>query len=140
VDGEGSIQINSSTNGSGKSYWGLTVQVSGNCGEVLTELRNEWNLGSVTKWRAKGAKEGRHSYNWRLYSKEAETLLNALLPHLRIKRQQAEVALNFRTFVAAGRGSLTAEMSAQRNALALQMKTLNQRYGKGVETPFREAA
>lgn len=135
VDGEGSIQINP-TKGSGGRYWLLTVQVSGNGESFLKNLRAEWSgIGSLTYWKPRGAKPNRVSCNWRFYSGTAEWFLRLLVPHLRVNKEQAEVALEFRKYVGSGPGSLTPEMKAKRTELAVRMRELNDRNGKATADP-----
>ncbi len=131
IDGEGSIQINPSRSGK-KYYWYLTVQISSGDKKTLQDLRNEWGeIGSITVWKPKGSRKYRQSCNWRFYNKEAEFLLNKVLPFLRIKKEYALTAIEFRKFRGKGPKSLTAEMIKKRKFLALKLKRLNQRYGKG---------
>jgi hypothetical protein len=138
LDGEGSIQINPSKSASGKCYWNLTVQISSGCRKVLDELHGCWNFGNVKSYQPKGKRSYRRSCYWRMYSKQAEEFLREILPHLRIKREHAELALEFRRYVGYRRGQLTEEISSKRNEIALKMRELNQLYGKGPLKPLRK--
>jgi hypothetical protein len=133
VDGEGSIQINASvpTKG-GKAYWSLTVQITGVGVDFIRALRDVWGIGSITMWKPK---LGRLAANWRIYSEEAEWFLRAIEPFLRLKREHALVALEFRTLVGSGPHSLTPELSEQRSRLAEQMRELNAKTGKATAKP-----
>lgn len=131
VDGEGSIQINQTTNNYGKKYWNLTVQVSSNDLNVLTKLKSIWKLGTITKWKAKNNKKNRNSYNWRMYSNEAEIFLNKIKNYLIIKKARAIIALKFRKYVMGGKNTLTPRISLMRNKLAFEIRRLNSINGKG---------
>lgn len=134
LDGEGSIQINPSKNYQnpfGKKYWSLTVQISSNNLKVLNYLQKNWNIGFITKWKARGAKLGRSSYNWRIYSKHAQKLLTILYPFLIIKKSQAKIGLKFIKYVGYKRNRITGKISKIRNNLAFKMKELNDKNGKG---------
>jgi len=133
LDGEGSIQINPSKRSKdSQRYWALTIQVSSGCEEMLQFLKKEWGVGSITSWKPKGKKKYRRSYNWRLGSKASRELLTSVLPYLQIKHENAELALEFGNYVAAKKGGLTKAMSKQRSRIALKLRKLNQKYGKGV--------
>ena len=135
VDGEGSIQINPNglKKGSKRNrYWGLSIQVSSGDGKNLKRLCKEWGVGKVGEWLPKGSRKDRRSYNWRLYSKEAELFLQTILPYLRIKKQNAKLALKFRKLVGFSSWHLPEKVSEKRTLLALKMRELNQKFGKGL--------
>lgn len=135
LDGEGSIQINPSLKKpSGKCYWSLTVQISTCCQDLAIWLQKRWNIGSVTVWSPKNGKQT--SYNWRLYSQESERFLRAVLPYLLVKREVAELAIEFRSHVADNHGKgmprerLGGDVSRERTRIAEAVQALNRRYGK----------
>ena len=68
---------------------------------------------------------------WRLYSWQAEVFLERLLGFLRLKKEHAHTALEFRKLVAYGKNSLTDAGSAKRTALAFKIRELNAKTGKG---------
>lgn len=143
VDGEGSIQINASRGrAKGTAYWSLTVQVTSSVAGFFEELRSEWSdIGSITSWKPRGKREWRRSYNWRIYAAQAEWFLVAILPWLRLKHEQAQVAIEFREFIGAkGAYGLTAEKIERRQQLALQMQSLNARNGKAILTRTKSIA
>src|SRR5438128_610319 len=70
----------------------------------------------------------RQTFTWVVYSRKAEACLRALLPYLREKLEQTEIALAFvelrsRRSVGNGRG-LTAEEVVERNAVVQKLKDL----------------
>lgn len=134
IDGEGSIQINPSKgSSSGKKYWCLTVQVSSSCFEVLDSLHNEWKIGHITSWKPKGKEKYRRSYNWRVYSTQADELLKTIMPYMRIKQENAKIGIEFLKLKGCTKNSLTEDIIHLRQTLAMQMGILNERYGKGTK-------
>jgi len=133
LDGEGSVQINHSNTGSGKAYWSLCVQIC-NVGEgFLESLREEWGgIGSLTYWTSRGSRKNRRICNWRFHSAQAEWFLKQLLPYLRLKKEHAQIAIEFRGFVAPHKGWFTPERLEKRSQLALRIRELNARTGKGL--------
>lgn len=135
LDGEGSIQINGAKNGTegGRSYWTLSVQICSVGEDFLEGVRARWhNIGAITYSKSRGSRAGRTIRNWRLYSAQAEWFLAAILPYLRLKQEQARIALEFRQYVAPRKNWLTPERLEQRERLALEMRALNARTGKGL--------
>jgi len=128
VDGEGSIQINPAKSGK-KSYWGLTIQTTNSDKDVLEYLRNEWGgIGTVTGYKPNKSKN--RSYNWRIYSKEAELFLNKLFPYLIIKKEEARLALEFRKLTGFKRGQLTETISKKRTKIAMRLREIHRTIGK----------
>jgi len=65
----------------------------------------------------------RKLWSWQLRSKQARDLLELLLPYLRIKRFEAEVALQFQDVKTSGK-HLTSEQRAVAEAQYLLMRNL----------------
>lgn len=132
LDGEGSIQINPSKPGKKSSfrYWGLTVQIAQNNRAFLGGLREEWGgIGNVISWQSKDPRK-KLSSSWRIYSNQCEWFLKNIIQYLRIKKEHALVAIEFRKCVTDAKGVLTDEMKAKRRGLAFRMKELNDICGK----------
>ena len=68
---------------------------------------------------------------WRLYSWQAEVFLERLLGFLRLKKEHAQVALEFRNLVVYKKNTLSDADSAKRTALAFKIRELNAKTGKG---------
>lgn len=85
VDGEGTIYIDKNL------AVRLEVQMAEKALQVLERLRDEY--GGTVKLCRPETEKWAASYRWTQFSHEAETTLRRLLPHLRIKKQQATVAL-----------------------------------------------
>jgi len=95
-DGEGSIGINriKNYNGTGTPYYRLMVQV------CMTEFYiPKWlhfTFGGSLQIR-KFPKPRRDIAHWQIANRQAADFLRAILPYLKIKRPQAEVALKFQS-------------------------------------------
>lgn len=84
-DGEGSIGI--------YRYLEPTVQLGLTNEEMLRNLQNQWG-GSVTKYKCKTNRKP--AWGWSLYSKaQIKPFLEAILPYLILKKQEALVMLEF---------------------------------------------
>lgn len=69
-------------------------------------------------------------YRWRVSGKNAEAFVEAVLPHLRIKREQAELLLKFRDIRGKGKalhGTLSPQQVDEREEIKKQMNALNKR-------------
>ena len=138
IDGEGSIQINPSHPGQKKQkhcYFCLTLQVSSTDGKSLRSLRNDWdNIGSWSMYQPKGNGKNQIAYNWRMYSNDAQYVLEKIVPYLRIKKERAKLALEFNKLKVKNIGDrLTEQQKIKRRKVALKLRSLNRRLGKGPE-------
>jgi hypothetical protein len=91
-DGEGSIGIYSNGQGHGRS---LRVQLTQNCGPKVDQLfrlwAEEWGAGMSLMNR-----NGRRpAWNWQASGANACAFLRAIRPWLRLKADQADVAINW---------------------------------------------
>jgi hypothetical protein len=91
-DGEGCINI---SRGNGTSYYLLQVQVSNTRREVLDAFQDRFG-GSIVKQ----LRNGNHKdiYIWKVEAAKAESFLIEMSSRLVLKRKQAELALEFRSF------------------------------------------
>jgi len=138
IDGEGSIQINPSKSGGGKRhYWGVTVQISSNCREVLDFLNLIYG-GHITSWVSKKSTQKKTSYNLRFYGGDASNILEKVIPYLIIKKEHATMALKFIEFKKrlTERKGLTLDEIQIRNNFAFIMRILNRKYGKSAGGDF----
>lgn len=105
VDGEGCITINGHRTREFYTY-SLRVIITQADRAMLERLRKRTGIGSIYRNTAE-----RHVWMWAIVGKEAETFLRAIYPYMDIKKDQADVALQFRATVSnadfprAGRGS-----------------------------------
>jgi len=105
-DGEGCIQIRKSKTGN-KMYYTLLVSIDNTDPRPLLDLKRI--MGGVTK--LKGAQsihsdtwENRSVWRWAVMSKQAELILRSLLPYLRNKKEEAELALLYRETLVGPKG------------------------------------
>lgn len=138
LDGEGSIQINPSQSQARNKYWNLSIQISSNDIKMVKRLLKIWEIGSITKWKAKGSKRNRMSYNWRIHCSKSGWFLTSLLPYLIIKKEHAKVGIKFRKYTGIKGTRLSKEAIVNRNKLAKQLRKLNLKNGKGKLRPFQK--
>ena len=96
IDGEGSIGINKiiNYNGTKTPYYRLLVQVDMVDGCIPQWLYESFG-GSIL---ARKRKEPRRAITqWQIANKQATEFLQAILPYLRIKKPQAEIAIIFQS-------------------------------------------
>ncbi|MEO7841614.1 MAG: LAGLIDADG family homing endonuclease [Anaerolineales bacterium] len=91
-DGEGCVSIRKSQGKKVKPRYDLEVILSQNQRTILHEFQQKTGLGRIyiTTQIRYGAK-----HTWRSYTNDAKALLIMILPYLRDKRDQAELALAF---------------------------------------------
>lgn len=94
-DGEGSINIIKGTNGKGTSYYALSVEVAQVDPRPLQYLKENWG-GTVRVVDSKNP-NWNVAYRWTIRSKAAESFLRDIRPWLRVKGEQADIALEFRS-------------------------------------------
>jgi hypothetical protein len=94
VDGEGCVRIARDKNKAGRStpytYY-LSVQISQKDPTVLRRIKETWG---GTMW-CKNPERNGGVWNYHIKARKAQALLEAILPHLVLKREQAEMALAF---------------------------------------------
>ncbi len=95
-DGEGCITLKRDYNGSIPTY-SLRLVVVNTHLPALEELRLLFGLGSIRQ-SAPRSKKQKARWDWRVASRQAETVLRLLLPHLRIKREEAKIAVLSRKY------------------------------------------
>lgn len=94
IDGEGCIRLRRVLGkGRKKPYFGVSVEVS-NTNEWLTKWL-QFNFGGGVFKKKPYKLNARDAWTWRVVTKEAATFLEAVLPYLKLKRPQAELALLF---------------------------------------------
>jgi hypothetical protein len=91
-DGEGYIGIRrvSRTGWHGNGTYALQLTIANTIRSPLDEAQAIWH-GKVVK----GQGTNRPCFHWHLHGRMAAAFLQDILPYLRIKRQQAEVALEY---------------------------------------------
>ncbi|MFA5037987.1 MAG: hypothetical protein WC479_12520 [Candidatus Izemoplasmatales bacterium] len=96
MDGEGSIGINKiiNYNGTKTTYYRLLVQVCMIDGFIPQWLCDSFG-GSILA--RKGKPPRRNITQWQIANKQASAFLQTVLPYLRIKKPQAEIAIEFQS-------------------------------------------
>ena len=89
-DGEGSIAVYTNK-GDRSARFGITIGMVNP--KVIEDLRLAFG-GSIYKQ----VRTGRPVYYWRTFGKRAELILKILLPYLRVKREEAELAIAYRQY------------------------------------------
>jgi len=100
-DGEGNVCIAKHFRGEldrqkNPSYK-LQIVIGSTDRSVLLEFHEKTQLGNICIQRP-SYKNAKALYRWQMGSRNAKEFLEALLPYLRIKRQQAELAIAFQNY------------------------------------------
>lgn len=126
IDGEGSIYVKPVYNQSGKEYTQLVVSVTNTDPRLSNWCKSRF--GGAThrnSHMSKGQKN--HACDWRVHSAAAEKILRNCMPYFIIKREQAEIALLYRSTFPGKRGRevpLTEGALMVRRSAAAELKRL----------------
>jgi hypothetical protein len=93
IDGEGHISLSRD-----KARYRLRLAVKSTCEELATWLATVANVGTVRVYRDKrqtkvGTRQVIHE--WRVFTQQARVVLELVLPHLIVKREQARLAIEY---------------------------------------------
>ena len=132
IDGEGSIYITILKHRDpavrAMRYNQLVVSVTNTDPRLPLWCRDTFGCGSINKNRGNEKKDRgwKNGLSWRVYSKQAEWVIQNCLPHFVIKREQAEIALAYRkTFKhRGGHDHITATEKEFREAAYLELQRL----------------
>jgi len=93
-DGEGSVSVAKRWIGRYRRGYGLvlTIRIASTQHTILREAQQLFGGTVYRYWRPS---PWRPLYNWQLYGRRAQVVLSSLLPYLRLKRLQAELAMQF---------------------------------------------
>lgn len=92
----------------------------------MTEFLHEQFGGSVSDYKRASRPKEKRLYQWVLQANQAASFLELILPHLLIKKKQAELAIDFqRNKRVLGKGLLTADWLERYHDYHKQMKELN---------------
>lgn len=128
IDGEGCIYIGRSyakaivsrTTGS-RQYLFLSVSVTSTTLPLMLWLKK--NFGGSYRSKRPQQDNWRECYGWRLMSRQAAEMLRRTLPYLIVKKEQAEIALEFQERLFYG-GRVTEEEMDERIALKGRLEAL----------------
>ena len=115
VDGEGSISISKPTN-SNNSFT-LEVTVTNKDKQVISWLKESFGGGIRVKYKPEEKFYWSDCYGWKISAQKGLVFLKKILPFLRIKKRQAELAIEFQESIRYMSGKL------------VPTNTLNVRYG-----------
>lgn len=93
IDAEGCIQIGKRPSTHCMTYH-LMVSVT-NCDKAMIEVLQQDFGGTATVMKKRNPQH-RQALSWSLHCKKAEFFLRLIEPHLRCKKQQAQLALEYR--------------------------------------------
>jgi len=103
-------------------YYKLRVMVTNTDLPVLEWCQRLWG-GAILERKVKGNR--RRSWSWDLYETDSARFLKDVLPYLKLKRPQADLALEYtRTNRRFGRNTRPPEYMAQRERFYQQMKAM----------------
>jgi len=128
-DGEGCISLCKVKDDSYRRNYNymLAIHVSNTKLEILEMLHREFG-GHFQRIKNKTTPNGKEIYVWALTRRIATRFIKAIYPYLRMKRRQAELALEYRKLINPyGNHSFDPENWKKRDAIYHKLKTLNKR-------------
>jgi hypothetical protein len=132
IDGEGSIMLIHVPKRMDRKWehWNLVISLTNTDKRLIDWL--EERLGGHVRYVKSVNPKWRDTYHWKVCSAKAVPILHEVLPYLKLKGEQAEIALEFlKTYKLVGRRGHPPETIETRRALAIEMRRLNNR-GKEV--------
>ena len=110
IDGEGTISIQNLFTRKHKNYLNyqqknLRVGVVNTNMEVILWIASMFG-GNVCKRNVINKEKHKMSYYWSVTNRKAEEIVKLVMPYLKIKKMQAEIAINFRKTYGKGSGGL----------------------------------
>jgi len=125
-DGEGTVGVyetkNKTKNGGRRSAWHYEVQIANTDIRIMKWLLDK--IGGRMALKSKGKEHWSQGYVWRLTGENAVKFFIAIRPYSIIKKEQIDVALEFRTLCKA-RGNLQTEYElAKKREMAGEIKLL----------------
>lgn len=134
LDGEGSIFISKNNPKVGYPYYKLVVVIY-NTHEPTIRFIHSLCCGGVYRFRTagtdhRGIKTNRDIWKWYIDNNEAKKFLRKVLPYLRIKKDQAKLALEFLNILKKGYGGfstrlLSLEEVSSRDSFKNRISSLN---------------
>ena len=131
IDGEGYIGITRHRNKTGQrqAFHLSQLKISNNCREILEELKAEFRGSiSLNSNRPRHIQSLRENWQYMVTAKQCVKLLELIRPFLRIKRPQADLAIEFGKRFKRGQRTLTDEEWKIRETYRTRMQALNSRY------------
>lgn len=123
-DGEGSVLIREKRKGD-RVHHGVQASIQQNDPYVLAFFRDVVNVGNVTSYV--GA-SGNRIWRWQTSGKDAGLAMELLLPHLKLKKEEARIAIEFAASIGNVGTYQTSEVLMMRRNLYTKYKhTIEQR-------------
>lgn len=124
VDGEGTIGIHHGRDGFGGPY----LQAGGTDKRLVDWLKSLFG-GNYTFYHLTDMKHKHHKdfYLWRLNLSDVSRVLIQIIPYLKLKREQAELAVSFRKTIGKVGLRITPDIYKNRLEIYNQMRILNRR-------------
>lgn len=119
IDGEGCIRLQSSGGRRLHCYMALHVIIGQKDARLISWLKA--NFGGNAWFRPKARYP---IWYWRTRGTDTAEILRRCLPYLIVKREQAELALEYRSTLTKGRSKITVELAAQRTGLIMRLNAL----------------
>lgn len=128
-DGEGSVNIFKQSNRKDMNYPAYFVEISiGNTHKGVLQWILEHFGGRLTDNAEQYSHRNQRTWRWRASSDEAYKTLVLMLPYLIIKKEQAQLAIEFRerqvAFKAYSHNPLTAEETEWRESQKIKLSTM----------------
>ena len=136
VDGEGSISLLKRKNIECHTWqycFRIQINVTNTFKAVLDEMQAITGVGKVYL-HSRGTEKNRTCYRWQVRGLKARSLLWEIIPYLRVKKHQAEIALNFPYYE--GIKKRTKGEYVEQIRMFLQIRDLNKR-GPRIQTSER---
>ena len=125
IDGEGCICISSSKNKLDVDIWSLRLQIEMTDYDVLKWVQGQ--AGGTMSCRDRNP-EWKIIWRWSLCGKQIAILLAKILPYLKIKSNQAKLAIEFASLLrGTGQGGMSDQEKKARWDLKKQMLFLNKK-------------
>lgn len=123
VDGEGYIGITADhrTRNPDRPCWRLRVAVTNTNEWLMQHLKFSIGGGTII---LRSDKRQKPCYQWEIGNRKAAEFLKLILPYLRLKRPQAELAIKFQASISKSTRILTEEQLAVREAEMLLLKNM----------------
>jgi hypothetical protein len=134
IDGEGCISIVKQTKKESRNpYYRLSLIVSQTNYEFLQHWQQLVGIGKMNEkmYQTMASEHCARAWDWRVSTGDAAELLESLLPYLRIKKTEAEIAIKFQRGFQRSSGigwQVPAEVIAEREAIYQQMHELKVNY------------
>lgn len=128
IDGEGcvSVAINKKN---GRNYYRLTLDITNTNDNLMQWIQGIF--GGIVRTSYARSENRTNLHSWTASGNQAQVLIKLVLPYLKVKLEQAKLALemNISPYGGACRWSYSGDEEEHRDAIYLDMKALNSKNG-----------